>query len=536
MLKTVRFIVAIAVALVVTASTTLALAAPVGWDRITVTLQPGERNMLLVTGDLPDGAKLPYKGELAVPAGLQVQWVGEILGGAASADPAMQYVKRTADGMDIYSFTLTKSRRAQVEGAVQPTGSFDGTNYLTSLKWTAWQDVPQVSISERIPTGAQIVTAAEGAVLEPVTAGYRYYTKTVGSVKKGDVVDLTYSYTVAAGAASGSAGATGTDPAIVPLVLILGLGIGGMGLTIFAVQRKMAAKAAVREPIAAPKRTKAVETAFDDEDEAEPADEAPAPTKTRRKAAATKASAVASTPAKTVSKSRKKPVPEPEPEPPARKRNMLLPTIAVVGLFAAGIVGIGMISSSAPIVNGKITKDFGAASPCTKATIPVTPAEGVDLAAKGGAIVDAFKGQDGVGPVTLDIAASVVNVEFCASSQSEESMRQFLTATGLVTVGASPEVPPVEATVSKSGKKQTVSVDTAGGTFAPNRILLKAGVPAEIEFAQTTACTSQILIADFGIDLDVSAAAGTAKLPAMKAGTYEFACGQGHATGQLVVQ
>lgn len=39
-------------------------------------------------------------------------WIGEILGGPPAEDPQLPYVKTTVGDMDIYKFTLTKSRTA----------------------------------------------------------------------------------------------------------------------------------------------------------------------------------------------------------------------------------------------------------------------------------------------------------------------------------------------------------------------------------------------------------------------------------------
>lgn len=499
MSKTARFLLAALCLFVLARPAAPAFAAaPPRWESISVTLQADEtQSMLLVSGDLPPGAALPCEAELAVPAGTRIQWFGEILGGPSEQDPTVTFAKKsTVDGMDVYRFTLTKSRTAQVEGIVQGMSAFDGTNHASTLKWTAWQAVPKVGIMQRVPQGAQIVAAAPGATLQPGD-GFGYYTKTVTDVKAGDVVDLTFSYAVPAGGTATGAGTVAAASSAPWLAAVLGLIACGAVVFSFVVWRKLAARA-----------------------------QGPATVETPRRAAAKapRASAAGE--------------PEPKAAPVGKKRvSMLVPTIVVVGLFAAGAFAISAASAGTPVVDGKITKNFGAASPCTSASIPVTPNEGVDLASQGGKLLDAFKGKDGVGVVTIDIARSVADVTFCASSQSEESMRQVLSGTGLVTVGAAPAAAaPAAAVVSKSGKRQTAKVDTSGESYNPSQVILKAGVPAEIEFAQATGCLAQVNFPQLGLTQDLQAGPAIVKVPALDPGTYDFACGMGHAKGQLIVQ
>jgi plastocyanin domain-containing protein len=79
-------------------------------------------------------------------------------------------------------------------------------------------------------------------------------------------------------------------------------------------------------------------------------------------------------------------------------------------------------------------------------------------------------------------------------------------------------------------------VDTASGDFAPGQIVLKAGIPAEISFGSAVGCLSEVVIKDLGINQDLTQGPATVKLPALDAGTYSFACAQGHQTGRIVVQ
>jgi hypothetical protein len=95
---------------------------------------------------------------------------------------------------------------------------------------------------------------------------------------------------------------------------------------------------------------------------------------------------------------------------------------------------------------------------------------------------------------------------------------------------------PVEGAAALQGDVQKVAVDTSSGSYNPNTIKLKAGVPAEITFTQSSGCLGQVEFPDLGIAADLSAGATTIKLPALDAGTYGFNCGMQMVFGTLVVE
>ena len=163
MLRAVRILALSALMAVTLLSAQVAFAAPAQWETVDVTIHPEEGGgVLLVSGQLPESVTLPAQAELAVPAGGQLQWIGQILGGAASADPELQYTKRTVGSSDVYAFTLTKSRIAQIEVPLTAGQQFDGTTYSSAVGWTADRDVPSVRMNIRVPAGAQIATGTPG--------------------------------------------------------------------------------------------------------------------------------------------------------------------------------------------------------------------------------------------------------------------------------------------------------------------------------------------------------------------------------------
>lgn len=191
-----RIFFSLLVALLILGVASPAVAAAADWQSVDVILHADEQQpMLLVSGSLPAGTQLPAEVELAVPAGTQVLWIGEILGGPVSADPQVQYVKRTEGEMDIYAFTLTESLTAQIEAEALRPGTADGVSFSSTIRWTAWRDLAEVHIAQRLPQGTTIGQKADGATMEPGAPGYTYYAKTVSNPRAGDVIELAFTYT-----------------------------------------------------------------------------------------------------------------------------------------------------------------------------------------------------------------------------------------------------------------------------------------------------------------------------------------------------
>jgi plastocyanin len=86
------------------------------------------------------------------------------------------------------------------------------------------------------------------------------------------------------------------------------------------------------------------------------------------------------------------------------------------------------------------------------------------------------------------------------------------------------------------GGVQKISVDLSSGSYNPNTLKLKAGVPAEITFGQSSGCTGYVQSGDLGFRADLTSGPQTIKLSGLQPGTYGFACGMGMVTGEIVVE
>jgi plastocyanin len=94
---------------------------------------------------------------------------------------------------------------------------------------------------------------------------------------------------------------------------------------------------------------------------------------------------------------------------------------------------------------------------------------------------------------------------------------------------------PVEGSATVEGGVQKIAVDVSNG-YNPNVIQLKAGVPTEITFGQSSGCTAVVQSSDLGFQEDLTSGPKTVKIKALQPGTYGFACGMNMVQGQIVVQ
>ncbi|KAF0208684.1 MAG: hypothetical protein FD171_325 [Actinobacteria bacterium] len=379
-----------------TLSATVAFAAPVAWQSIDVTLHSeSAESRMLVSGTLPETVSLPAEAELSVPAGSAFMWIGEILGGDPSADPELKYTKTTIGELDVYRFTLTKSRTAQVEIPAPIKQVINGSAYTLALKWTSAQDVPEVRLIARVPQGAQVAAPVEGAALQPGEAGYSYYVKTIKGVKAGQPLDLTFDYTLPAVPAT--AATPGTNP-IVPLVLVLFV-IAVAALVVVSVRRKPAEESSDGEQSVI---TGAADTQVEFSDE-EQFSEASPETQLSRPAGASK--------------------------------RMLITAVVIGTLIVAAFIVVGQ-TTKPKLVGDTITRTFSPGEPCLTSTLAVTAPKNADPNKTAEKLFGALGPLGGMNIATYNVKTQSVEVGFCESKTSEAAVRQALAATGLVAAEA----------------------------------------------------------------------------------------------------
>jgi len=95
---------------------------------------------------------------------------------------------------------------------------------------------------------------------------------------------------------------------------------------------------------------------------------------------------------------------------------------------------------------------------------------------------------------------------------------------------------PVPGSTTVSGGTQKVTIDLTGGSYSPNQITAKAGVPLELDFkGPASGCNGYVQSQQLGFQQDVSNG-GTIKVGALQPGTYQFTCSMGMYTANIVVK
>lgn len=95
-----------------------------------------------------------------------------------------------------------------------------------------------------------------------------------------------------------------------------------------------------------------------------------------------------------------------------------------------------------------------------------------------------------------------------------------------------------EAEVTGPSGVQEVEVIVKGG-YTPDRIVVRQGKPVRINFRreETSGCSEQVILSDFGIVRDLPAFETTpVEFTPGKAGEFTFTCGMNMMRGRIVVQ
>ena len=94
----------------------------------------------------------------------------------------------------------------------------------------------------------------------------------------------------------------------------------------------------------------------------------------------------------------------------------------------------------------------------------------------------------------------------------------------------------VSGKTTVSGNVQKVTIDLTGGSYSPNQISAKAGVPLVLDFkGPASGCNGTVVSQQLGFQEDVSNG-GTIKVAALTPGTYTFTCSMGMYIARIVVQ
>jgi uncharacterized protein len=85
---------------------------------------------------------------------------------------------------------------------------------------------------------------------------------------------------------------------------------------------------------------------------------------------------------------------------------------------------------------------------------------------------------------------------------------------------------------------QEVSLSVQGGTYYPNPVRVKKGIPVRLvaDMGTVTGCSRSIVIPDFGVSKVVRTGDNAIEFTPDKSGTFAFSCSMGMYRGTLVVE
>ncbi|MCL2438263.1 MAG: hypothetical protein FWE48_01170 [Coriobacteriia bacterium] len=150
----------------------------------------------LVAGRLPSDTPLPATFEIAVPAGVEIIWFGEVSGGARDVDITFPepLTVRSENGFDIYT-AVTNEHRIQVEYLLHedPFLVADDGTHVYDLVYTPLHDAQSLIMAAYLSPGSTVTDPSfiqmESTVEDPL------YGTQINNVTGGETYSLTLPYT-----------------------------------------------------------------------------------------------------------------------------------------------------------------------------------------------------------------------------------------------------------------------------------------------------------------------------------------------------
>jgi hypothetical protein len=141
----------------------------------------------------------------------------------------------------------------------------------------------------------------------------------------------------------------------------------------------------------------------------------------------------------------------------------------------------------------------------------------------------------GTGAAKPDAAAGTKSSPATASGTAMEASSAATSTAMTMKPDMKPEKMIVKTASIESGV-QRISVDLTSGTYVPNKVVAKAGMPLEITFGQGKGCVKMLVFPSFNIKADMTKGPQTFKLGPLAVGDYKWACGMDMKHGVIEVR
>jgi len=222
----------------------LSAKAPAAGGPLDVQAWPENGTLVVVTAlTIPETTQLPVTVRIPVPAGAQIQWAGEVLGGDPAADPGREYkVKKSPAGGQYAEFTVETTRVVQLDSYL-PVIKTDGANVSAAFDWIQSVTSPSQTFSIRAPKGATnvVITPKSSGTPETNAAGETLYPGDSLQLKVGSTTPVSLAYTQGSTATAGTITSTsGKSQSLLYFIFATLVVAAGILLVVLVKQRERA--------------------------------------------------------------------------------------------------------------------------------------------------------------------------------------------------------------------------------------------------------------------------------------------------------
>ncbi|MCL4555055.1 MAG: hypothetical protein M1617_05365 [Actinobacteria bacterium] len=215
------------------------------WSEVNVrtdmTVAGFQGGLTMISASLSEVATLPARVQLMVPSGVEMLWMGEVLGGPVAENPRVNVERTTVDGeFDLITTTLTRARVLQVEFEGPGAIVSSPTSIGAGVTWRTPSLIPTLRLGVVVPSGSTLTTGPPGTQPEVIDATRSIFFQESTDVPAGQDMAFRIVYAAGTGAAPGVPAGQGDGAAyLFPIfVVIFVVAVAGVLLAVTAKRKR----------------------------------------------------------------------------------------------------------------------------------------------------------------------------------------------------------------------------------------------------------------------------------------------------------
>ncbi|MCL2024670.1 MAG: hypothetical protein FWG78_02685 [Coriobacteriia bacterium] len=364
---------------------------------------------------LPDDAPLPAQIPVAVPAGAEIRWVGELDDTQGSNDTTTTYtLLETRGEYDIYLADLTQSRMVQFETSV--TGSFltstGADTGFASFSYTPAIDVDMLTMGVEAPLEMTMENQVGYSSLGLGIDGMVYGT-TIAPATAGETYTMQYTF-------SRAAAQQGSTDNFTAILIVLAVALVALLIALFAIiarQRGSGSGASGGDAASGSASVKAGASANTPPKKPAPKHHAPKQASAQGKHTPKKSSGKFSF---------------------TSPQGIIVIVIVVIGVIAFTLAAYAY-SNNISFINGVYSQEFGGGDPCAEIPFQLNEQAMADPEYAARSIFRTLRDSNLVlVSASLDTNLDILVVLYCASMADEMAIISLVESTGFVQGAAQP--------------------------------------------------------------------------------------------------